>query len=135
MVPALGLTIFREDRIVEDLQELIKVKMIVENITHDYINRCLKEPGFDLLELSKRIGQTNSYVIRVGSPPSYYPYGYDGFSYTPYFVKYNEFVKEKETSNNVNLVRDTAAKGKMLLVTIQPNRFSKTSLTVLFTDQ
>jgi hypothetical protein len=135
MIPYLGLSIFRYDRSVVDLQEMINMKMVIENITHDYVNRCFEEPEFDLLELSKRIGQTNSYVNRVGSPPSYYPYGYDGQKYVTYFVKYNEFVKEQEISKKIHLIRDYSSNGNMLLVTIQPQRFSNISLTVLFTEK
>jgi len=135
MIPVLGLSIFRHDRSVADFQEMIDIKMVLENITHDYVNRCFKEPEFDLLKLKKRIGQTNSYVTRVGSPPSYYPYGYNGKKYVQYFVKYNEFVKEQELSKKIHMIRDYSSNGKMLLVTIQPERFSHTSLTVLFTEK
>jgi len=135
MIPVLGLSIFRFDRSIVDLQEMLNMKMVVENITHDYVNRCFEEPGFDLLVLKKRIGQTNAYVTRVGTPPSYYPYGYDGQKYVMYFVKYNEFVNEKVSGKKINLVRDYSSNGKMLLVTIQPSRYSNNSLTVLFTEQ
>ena len=135
MIPVMGLSIFRYDRAIADLQEMIDMKMVIENITHDYVNRCFEEPEFDLLVLSNRIGQSNSYVNRVGSPPSYYPYGYDGQKYIPYFVQYNEFVKETELEKKVHLIRDYSSNGRMLLVTIQPQRFSNTSLTVLFTEK
>ena len=141
MIPYLGLSIFRYDRAIVDLQEMINMKMVVENITHDYVNRCFEEPeepeepDFDLLQLSKRIGQTNTYVNRVGSPPSYYPYGYDGQKYVQYFVKCNEFVKEQEISKKIHMVKDYSSNGNMLLVTIQPQRYSNISLTVLFTEK
>jgi len=145
-IPFLGLSLFRYDRSITNLQEVINLKMVIENITHDYINRYIpeseseSEPEFDLLELSKRIGQTNTYVRRVGSPPSYFPYGYDGQNYIPYFVRYNEFVKVDKKGDaplpkEINLIRDYSSKGRMLLVTIQPKRLSNNSLTVLFTEK
>jgi competence protein ComGC len=135
MIPVLGLSIFRYDRSITELQEMINIKMVVENITHDYVNRCFEEPGFDLLKLSKRIGQTNTYVTRVGSLDTYYPYGYDGQKYISYFVKCNEFVYENESGKKINLIRSSSQNDKMLLVTIQSSRSSNSSLTVLFTEK
>jgi prepilin-type N-terminal cleavage/methylation domain-containing protein len=137
MVPVFWFKTFRYDRSIKELQELINIKTVIENITHDYVNRCFEEPNFDLFKLHEQIGRTGSFVNNIGSPPTYYPYGYNGKNknYIEYFVKYNEFVKEvkNDDENKTHMIQDDSTDGKMLLVTIQPELFSSLSLTVLFT--
>ncbi|MBF0450007.1 MAG: type II secretion system protein [Candidatus Magnetomorum sp.] len=137
IIPVLGSSFFNFDRPVKDLQEILKLKMIMENITHDYTNRCFAKSPFNLEELRIRIGRTNAFVNNSGSAPEYHPYGFDGQEYIRYFVKYNEFVTDKNDKDTIHMVRDysSSAKRNMLLVTIQLERISDKSLTVLFTEK
>ncbi|ETR74540.1 MAG: hypothetical protein OMM_00125 [Candidatus Magnetoglobus multicellularis str. Araruama] len=125
----------------ENLQEMLNLKMVMENITHDYIHRCFSGTDFDLIKLRQRIGRTNDTIDQVEDDYNeYHPYGFTGQTYVPYFVKYNEFVKERKDANGnvimpIELTKDIPSKGQMILVTIQPQEKSTKSLTVLFTEK
>jgi len=135
-----GDPLFYYDKHINDLKRLYELKMVMENITHDYVNRCYTNTDFTLHVLRERIGRTNSYVLRRGTEPNFHPYGnVNANDYVKYFVKFNDFVKEMPDSNEkkVYLIRDNRSihERNMLLVTIQAERESNISLTALFTQK
>ncbi|KPA08956.1 hypothetical protein MHK_010875 [Candidatus Magnetomorum sp. HK-1] len=136
IIPVVGSKLFYFDKPIIELQEIMNLKMIIENITHDYTNRCFAGTKFTLEDLRKRIGPTGYYINNLGFRPEIHPYGFSGGEYIRYFVKFNDFVKEYQGSNTeIHLVKDYSKIKDMLLVTIQLDSSSEKSLTVLFTKK
>ena len=144
VLPVVGSPLFYYNKPIEELQEVINLKLIIENITHDYTYHCFADntgTKFNLEKLRVRIGRTGHTVENAGFAPDYYPYGHCGDKYIRYYVEFNEFIKEySEDDTNkteINFVRDYPPYDElsMLLVTIKLDESSEKSLTVLFTEK
>jgi len=133
------------DKHIVDLQNVYQLKMVMENITHDYVNRCFSNTDFNLNDLQKRIGDANAVIFTKGSKPdNYHPYGYidHRHEYVKYFVKFNDFVKEdvKDRIIRFEKINENSSKEKknLLLVTLhlyKENQILDTNLTALFTQK
>ena len=129
----------------KNFQNYLKLQMIIENITYDYVYRCfgdLKENNLSLEELQDRIGEVGKIIDSSDrNKHPYGTYGVGGSKYQSYFVKSNSFVEEEKVDDKkidyiLKKVEKTDEKGQNILhVTIKLSQESKESISVLFTKK
>jgi len=132
-----GETISGSIKPIQELKKNLELHNVMENIHYDYFQSVILAHGdnFTLRDLQKKIGPQGKNITDVTMGGGYFPYGWNGDNFTPYYVEKNEFVVDeldkdkkiiefKKTENND--VSD------FLLVSIKDEKSSSRRLTAIF---